>query len=207
MCEQTALSVRRFDSAPQRGHPPGSTASFINQGSCTTRYSRLSNLAACLKYNYVGLGVERRDSDVGVQSGVYRKGVGGLFSFLPYCRWCGEGVRERGRQRRGGDLSDTSSPSFRTESQYSKLPSADKKKKWAWLPYEQNRIVRKRWHIDCLVCASRRLGFRGVLLYIYVEEVQQCTAQTWGGMRNWNAMLDCSPFLKPTSLVQPGRPP
>lgn len=37
-------------------------------------------------------------------------------------------VREWGRQRGDRDLSDTSSPSFRTESQYSKLPSADKKK-------------------------------------------------------------------------------
>lgn len=58
--------------------------------------------------------------------------------------------------RGGSDLSDTSSPSLRSESQYSKLPSADKKK-WAGSPNEKkkNRIVRKRWHIDCLVCASK----------------------------------------------------
>lgn len=46
-------------------------------------------------------------------------------------------------------------------------------KKWA--------LLRKRWHIDCLVCASRTPGFRHVLPYIYVEEVQQCTSQSWRG--------------------------
>lgn len=121
------------DSArPSEGPSPGSTASFINQGAAPQ--PRLSNLAARLRYNYVGLGVERRDRGVGVQLGVDRMGVGVLPSVFPYCGWCSGGggaVRERGRQKGGSDLSDTSSPSFRTESQYSKLPSADKKK-WAW---------------------------------------------------------------------------
>lgn len=38
------------------------------------------------------------------------------------------GLQRAGETGGGRDLSDTSSPSFRTESQYSKLPSADKKK-------------------------------------------------------------------------------
>lgn len=70
--------------------------------------------------------MERRDRDVGVQFRGYRMGVGvGSFGFS--ILWVMQGWRV-GRQRRAGDLSDTSSPSFRTESQYSKLPSADKKK-------------------------------------------------------------------------------
>lgn len=67
---------------PRRGHPPGSTASFINQGHCTTRYTRLSNLAARLKHNYVGPAAERGDRDVGVQQGEYGVGVGGEVSFF-----------------------------------------------------------------------------------------------------------------------------
>lgn len=91
MCEQTALSVGRLCPAPRRGRPPGSTASFINQGHCTTRYTRLSNLAARLKHKSVGLAVERGDREAGVQSGEDGVGVGGdvLFFFLPgplsYC--------------------------------------------------------------------------------------------------------------------------
>lgn len=64
--------------------------------------------------------------------------VGRFFFFfssspLSYCggdagvAWWG---CEWGLHRRASDLSHTSSPTFRTESQYSKLPSADKKK-WA----------------------------------------------------------------------------
>lgn len=76
--------------------------------------------------------MERRDGVVGVQLGVDRMGVGGAFFWFSFFSlsmgdaW--NAVREWGRQRGDRDLSDTSSPSFRTESQYSKLPSADKKK-------------------------------------------------------------------------------
>lgn len=63
---------------------------------------------------------------MGVRLGVdIEWGVG--FRFFRIVGDAGGAVKERG----GGcarDLSDTSSPSFRTESQYSKLPSADKKK-------------------------------------------------------------------------------
>lgn len=66
---------------------------------------------------------------MGVPLGVDRMGVGVLpFGFsIAWVMHGGAGM-EWGRRTGGGDLSDTSSPSFRTESQYSKLPSADKKK-------------------------------------------------------------------------------
>lgn len=52
---------------------------------------------------------------------------------------------------------------------------------------KSNRIVKKRWHIDCLVCASCKLAAILVfLLYIYVEEEQASTRRE-GKMRNWNA--------------------
>lgn len=44
------------------------------------------------------------------------------------------------------------SPGYWAETQYSKLPSADKKK-WAG-PLYGKKIVRERWHIDCLACVS-----------------------------------------------------
>lgn len=47
---------------------------------------RLSNLTARLRYNYVGFGVERRDSGMGVQLGVDRMGAGVLPSFFPILR-------------------------------------------------------------------------------------------------------------------------
>lgn len=109
-------------------------------------------------------GVEGRDAD-----GVGGRGVGCVYnggcrgaSFIIFTCNVKEQV-----------LAGTLSLNFRTESQASKLFSPDRKKKWARL--------RKRWHIDCLVCASRTPGFRRVLPYIYVEEVQQCTAQSWRG--------------------------
>lgn len=155
VCEQTALSVGRLCPAPRRGRPPGSTASFINQGHCTTRYTRLSNLAARLKHNSAGLAVERGDRDVGVQSGEDGVGGGTFLSFF-FFSYCGgdAGVALRGLHRRAGDLSRSSSPTFRTESQYGKLTLAGKikkKKTSAGYPYEKknklglsNRIVRKR---------------------------------------------------------------
>lgn len=138
VCEQTALSVGRLCPAPRRGRPPGSTASFINQGHCTTRYTRLSNLAARLKHNSGRLAVERGDWDVGVQSGEdgvvrgvgVKEGEGGVYFFLRgTLSYCGgdAGVVLRGPRRRAADLSHSSSPTFRTESQYGKLPFADKK--------------------------------------------------------------------------------
>lgn len=59
------------------------------------------------------------------------------------------------------------------------------KKKWARL--------RKRWHIDCLVCAGVQ---RRRPLYI-CRRGAAVHATVGGGGGNWNAMLDWSPFLKP----------
>ena len=58
-------------------------------------------------------------------------GIGWGLGVLPsvfFFHIVGDAGQGRDTQREGSDLSDTSSPSFRSESQYSKLPSADKKK-------------------------------------------------------------------------------
>lgn len=79
------------------------------------------------------------------------------------------------------------SPSYWAESQYSKLPSADKKK-WAGLQYGGKKgIVKKRWHIDCLVCVSCGPVVRSLpLLY----KCRSRGTEQVEGRRNWNAMLD-----------------
>lgn len=68
---------------PQRGHPWGPLHLLLIRGAAPQ--PRLSNLAARLRCNYVGLGVERGDRGVGVQFGVDRMGVGVLHPVFPYC--------------------------------------------------------------------------------------------------------------------------
>lgn len=81
---------------PQRGHPQGALHLLLIRGAAPQ--PRLSNLAARLRCNYVGLGVERGDRGVGVQLGVDRRGVGVLPPVFPLLR-----VMQRGLRGSGGD--------------------------------------------------------------------------------------------------------
>lgn len=150
---------------PQRGHPRGALHLLLIRGAAPQ--PRLSNLAACLKYNYVWLGVERRTGVWGCHRVCAEWGLGVLLSVFPYCelmQGCGEGAGRQG----AGEAATYQTPRHQVlglnhnTANYLLLT----RKNEHGLHMKKIGLSGKRWHIDCLVCASRRLGFRVLPIYM-----------------------------------------